>query len=88
MTHRLQILLDEERYQRVAAEAKRKRLSVAAVIRDAIDAALAEDDLAERKREAWERLQELSADTSMYPPGWDAMDDIREAREERARDLP
>lgn len=88
MTHRLQILLDEERYQRVAAEAQRKRLSVAAVIRDAIDTALAKEDRTAQKRRAWERLQELSADTSMYPPGWDAMDDIREAREERARDLP
>lgn len=88
MTHRLQILLDEDRYQRVAAEAERKRLSIAAVIRDAIDAALEDATLAEQKWEAWERLQELSADTSMYPPGWDAMDDIREAREERARDLP
>lgn len=88
MTHRLQILLDEERYRRVAAEAERKRLSVAAVIRDAIDQALANEDLEAQRREAWERLQELSEDTSMYPPGWDAMDDIREAREERARDLP
>ena len=37
MTRRLQLLLNEERYQRVAAKAKKERLSVAAVIRDAID---------------------------------------------------
>ncbi len=85
MTHRLQLLLDEERYQRVAAEAKRQRLSVAAVIRDAIDESLGTDDDLERKRQAWERIIELTDDTSMYPAGWDAMDDIREAREERAR---
>lgn len=36
-TRRLQILLDEERYARLAAEAERTNLSVAAVIRRAID---------------------------------------------------
>jgi hypothetical protein len=35
--HRLQILLDDERYRRVAREAKRRRVSIAAVIRDALD---------------------------------------------------
>jgi hypothetical protein len=37
MTHRLQILLDEERYRRVSATAKQRKTSVAAVIREAID---------------------------------------------------
>ena len=37
MNHRLQILLDEERYQKVAHEANRRGTSVAAVIREAID---------------------------------------------------
>ena len=37
MTHRLQLLLDEERYERVAEVAREQRISVAAVIRDAID---------------------------------------------------
>lgn len=35
MDRRLQLLLDEERYQRVAAAARRQRVSVATVIRDA-----------------------------------------------------
>lgn len=37
---RLQILLDEERYQRVAAAAKARGTSVATVIREAIDRGL------------------------------------------------
>lgn len=37
MERRLQILLDEERYQRVAARARERRMSVGAVIREAID---------------------------------------------------
>lgn len=40
MTRRLQLLLDEERYELVAAEASRQRVSVATVIRDAIDHSL------------------------------------------------
>jgi hypothetical protein len=44
MLHRrLQILLDEDRFGRVSAEAARRRSSVAAVIRDAIDVALPVD---------------------------------------------
>lgn len=37
MDRRLQILLDQARYERVAAEADRSGRSVAAVIREAID---------------------------------------------------
>lgn len=37
MDRRLQLLLDEARYERVAAEAERSGRSVAAVIREAID---------------------------------------------------
>ncbi len=37
MTRRMQILLDEERYQKVAAVASSEHRSVASVIRDAID---------------------------------------------------
>jgi hypothetical protein len=46
---RLQLLIDEERYQRVAARARERGLSVGAVIREAIDVAV--PDLA-RKRAA------------------------------------
>ena len=86
MTHRLQLLLDEERYQRVAAEAKKKRLSVAAVIRDAIDESLgSEDEALAKKRKAWERIQQLDAEPFDWPEDYDVMEEIRQSREERAR---
>ncbi|MBX3031529.1 MAG: antitoxin [Chloroflexi bacterium] len=37
---RLQLLLDPERYERVAARARRRKVSVATVIREAIDTAI------------------------------------------------
>jgi hypothetical protein len=37
LEHRLQVLLDDARYQKVASEAKRRGVSIAAVIRDALD---------------------------------------------------
>jgi hypothetical protein len=37
LERRVQILLDEPRYRRVYSEARRRRVSVATVIRDAID---------------------------------------------------
>lgn len=37
LEHRLQILLDEARYRKIARQASRRGTSVAAVIRDAID---------------------------------------------------
>lgn len=45
---RLQLLLDQERYERVAARARRRRVSVATVIREAIDAALPAADVGRR----------------------------------------
>ncbi len=37
LDHRLQILLDDERYRKVAREAERRGVSIAAVIREALD---------------------------------------------------
>lgn len=37
LDHRLQILLDDERYRKVAREAERRGISIAAVIREALD---------------------------------------------------
>lgn len=37
LDHRVQILLDDERYQRVTREARRRGVSIAAVIREALD---------------------------------------------------
>jgi hypothetical protein len=35
--HRMQVLLDQERYRKVRSEAERRGLSIGAVIREAID---------------------------------------------------
>jgi predicted DNA-binding ribbon-helix-helix protein len=40
LTHRLQLLLDDERYERVHALARQRGTSVATVIREAIDRGL------------------------------------------------
>lgn len=50
MERRLQILLDEERYKRVRAHARERRMSVGAVIREAIDRSIPTD--AARRRAA------------------------------------
>lgn len=44
LDRRLQLLLDEERYQRVAQLARRRGTSVASVIREAIDRGLPRHD--------------------------------------------
>lgn len=41
LSHRLQILLDEERYGRLSGEARRRGVSIGALIREAIDAQFA-----------------------------------------------
>jgi hypothetical protein len=49
LTHRLQLLLDDERYERVHALARQRGTSVATVIREAIDRGL---PATERRRSA------------------------------------
>ncbi len=44
LDRRLQLLLDQDRYERVAAAARRQRVSVATVIRDAIDVGVPSED--------------------------------------------
>lgn len=48
LNRRLQVLLDEERYQRLERAARRRRVSVATVVRDAIDRDLGSPALARR----------------------------------------
>ena len=43
LTRRLQILIDDERFQRLESEADRRNVPVAVVVRDAIDAAYPTD---------------------------------------------
>lgn len=54
LERRIQILIDEARYQRVAAEAKQRGVSVASVIREAIDRGLPETT--QRRRAAARRI--------------------------------
>lgn len=64
LERRLQILLDEARYQRVAAEARHRGVSVASVIREAIDRAL--PATAPQREAAADRI--LSAPDMPVPP--------------------
>jgi len=62
LERRVQILLDEPRYQRVSGEARRRRVSVATVVRDAIDQMTAS---AETRRDAIARV--LAAEPMAVP---------------------
>ena len=64
LSHRLQILLDDERYQRVSAVARQRGTSVAAVIRAAIDRGLPAPQ--RRRRAAAQTI--LSAEPMSVPP--------------------
>ena len=73
---RLQILLDEQRYRRVAARARDRKTSVAAIIREAIDVALPADQA--KKRAAAKRI--LAAEPITLPD-WDELKaELNEAR--------
>jgi hypothetical protein len=54
MDHRLQILIDDERHRRIAAAAQERGVSVATVVREAIDRGLAGADT--RRQAAARRL--------------------------------
>jgi hypothetical protein len=82
LTHRLHILLDEERWQRLDREATRRNVPVATVVRDAIDASLPPVDLDEKQR-AYERL--LAAEPIPVPD--DPAELKREIAEARSRGL-
>ena len=58
LDRRLQLLLDDARYRRVAAAAAERKTSVAAVIRDAIDLALPAESTRKR-RAAWRQISTL-----------------------------
>jgi hypothetical protein len=62
LERRVQILLDEPRYRRVSSEARRRRVSVATVVRDAIDQMTAG---AETRRDAIARV--LAAEPMAVP---------------------
>jgi len=69
MERRLQLLLDEERYSRVAREAQESGRSVAAVIREAIDFRF--DGAADQRAAALRFLLTMTDTTSAEPePDW------------------
>jgi hypothetical protein len=69
LNRRTQILLDEDRYQRLERRARERGQSVAAVIRKAIDEQLEADDqdLARREAGAWLLSQPIP---SVPEPDW------------------
>lgn len=75
---RLQLLLDEDRYERVSAVARERQISVAAVIREAIDRGLPAPS--RRRAAAAERI--LTADPS---PVGEVDELVLELRELRGR---
>ena len=80
LERRLQILLDEARYQRVAAEARDRGVSVASVVREAIDRAL--PATGPQRREAARRI--LAAPDMPVPADPSALraelDELRDRR--------
>jgi hypothetical protein len=76
LTRRLQILIDDERLQRLEREAARRRVSVAVVVRDAIDAAYPLDLSA--RRAAGDRI--LGAEPMIVPDPDVLRDELAELR--------
>jgi hypothetical protein len=80
MTHRLQILLDDERHQRVLDHARARGVSVATVIREAIDRGLPSST---RRRElAADRI--LAAEPMDVPDVPELLDELAALRERRS----
>lgn len=82
LTRRLQVLLDEPRWVRLSAAARHRGVSVAVVVREAIDRALA-DPASDERDDALRRL--LAAEAVRVPtdPG-DLKAEIAAARDQPA----
>jgi hypothetical protein len=79
LERRLQILLDDERHRRLVAIAEERGVSVAAVVREAIDRGLPTSD--GRRRAAGQRLLDAPDMPVPEPPGLVAeLDAIRGRR--------
>lgn len=78
-SHRLQILLDEERYRLVGTVARQRKMSVAAVIREAIDRGL---PAPQRRRSAAMRAI-LAAEPMRVPPPDELRRELDELRGRR-----
>jgi hypothetical protein len=80
LEHRLQILLDEERHQRITALARERGVSVATVVREAIDRGLASSD--RQRRAAGRRL--LDAPDMAVPDPSELREELEALRGRRA----
>lgn len=69
LSHRTQLLLDEERHRRLDREARRTGRSIASLVREAIDLRFGQEEQSERRRAAAVEL--LSAARPGDPePDW------------------
>ncbi|HEY4451407.1 MAG TPA: hypothetical protein VGN13_07420 [Solirubrobacteraceae bacterium] len=80
LEHRLQILLDEERHARITSVARERGVSVATVVREAIDRGVA--DPSDRRRDAGRRL--LAAPDMDVPDSATLRDELDALRARRA----
>jgi hypothetical protein len=78
--HRLQILLDDERHARITSVARERGVSVATVVREAIDRGVA--DPSDRRRAAGRRL--LDAPDMPVPEPVELRDELDALRARRA----
>jgi hypothetical protein len=80
LEHRLQILLDDERHRRITAVARERGVSVATVVREAIDRGIA--DPADRRRAAGRRV--LDAPDMPVPDPQELKEELDRLRARRA----
>lgn len=66
LDHRLQILIDDERHRRISAVARERGVSVATIVREAIDRGLANPDA--RRQTAGKRLLDAPDMAVPEPP--------------------
>jgi hypothetical protein len=80
LEHRLQILLDDERHARITSVARERGVSVATVVREAIDRGVADPE--DRRRAAGRRL--LAAPDMPVPEPDELRDELDALRARRA----
>ena len=79
LEHRLQILLDDERHRRISAAARQRGVSVATIVREAIDRGVVDDT--PRRRSAGQRV--LAAPDMVVPELDTLLDDLEDLRGRR-----
>lgn len=79
LEHRLQILLDDERHRRISGVARERGVSVATVVREAIDRGVV--DVAGRRRSAAQRV--LDAPDMAVPEVAGLLEELDELRGRR-----